>query len=101
MLIDANRCFLLEAINSSYELYQTKVRVLVSCPSHMTNVRQQVVACGNVRSVLVNPGTLVGGMDITPDLTFLNIHIPFTNERISIYLDKHNRMSLETKDYFV
>jgi len=41
------------------------------------------------------------GMDITPDLPFLNIHNPFTNERISVYLDKHNRMSLNKKDYFV
>jgi len=42
-------------------------------------------------------------MNITPDLPFLNIHTsnPFTNERISVYLDKHNRMSLNTKDYFV
>jgi len=42
---------------------------------------------------------------ITPYLPFLNIHNPFTNERISliisVYLDKHNRMSLNTKDYFV
>jgi len=35
------------------------------------------------------------------DISFLNIHNPFTNERISIYLDKHNRMSLDTKNYFV
>ena len=35
------------------------------------------------------------------DLPFLNIRNPFTNERISIYLDKHSRMSLDTKDYFV
>jgi len=41
------------------------------------------------------------GMDITPDLPFPNIHNPFTNERISVYLDKHNRMSLNKKDYFV
>jgi len=67
----------------------------------MTNVRQQAVACRNVRFVLVNPGTLVGGINITPDLPFLNIQNPFTNGRISIYLDEHNRMSLETKDYFV
>jgi len=40
-------------------------------------------------------------MDITSDLPFLNIHNQFTNERISIYLDKHNRMFLNTKDYFV
>jgi len=41
-------------------------------------------------------------MDITPDLPFLNIHNPFTNERInSVYLDKHNRMFLNTKDFFV
>jgi len=40
-------------------------------------------------------------MNITPGLPFLNIHNPFTNERISIYLDKHSRMSLDTKDYFV
>ena len=35
------------------------------------------------------------------DLPFLNIHNPFTNKRIRVYLDKHNRMSLNTKDYFV
>ena len=40
-------------------------------------------------------------MNITPDLPFLHIHNPFTNERISIYLDKHSRMSLDTKDYFL
>ena len=40
-------------------------------------------------------------MNITPGLPFLNIHNPFTNERISIYLDKHSRMSLDTNDYFV
>jgi len=40
-------------------------------------------------------------MNITPDFPFLNIHNPFTNERISVYLDKHSRMSLVTKDYFV
>ena len=40
-------------------------------------------------------------MDITPDLPFLNIHNPFTNERTSVYLDKHNRVFLNTKDYFV
>ena len=40
-------------------------------------------------------------MNITPDLPILNIHNPFTNERISVSLDKHSRMSLETKDYFV
>jgi len=38
---------------------------------------------------------------ITPDLPFLNIHNPFTNERISEYLDKHCRMSLDIKNYFV
>jgi len=40
-------------------------------------------------------------MDITPGLPFLNIHNQFTNERISVYLDKHDRMSLNTKDHFV
>ena len=30
-------------------------------------------------------------INITPDLPFLNIHNPFTNRRISVYLDKHNR----------
>jgi len=40
-------------------------------------------------------------MNITPDLPFLNIHNPFTNERIRVYLDIHNRMFLDTKDYFV
>ena len=43
----------------------------------------------------------VFSMYITPDLSFLNIYNPFTNERISVYLDKHNRMSLNTKDYFI
>ena len=40
-------------------------------------------------------------MDIALDLPFLNIYNPLTNERISVYLDKHNRMFLSTKDYFV
>jgi len=40
-------------------------------------------------------------MNITPDLLFLNIHNPFTNERISVYMDKHCRMSLDRKDYFL
>ena len=40
-------------------------------------------------------------MNITPDLSFLNIHNPFTNERISVYLNKHSRMSLHPKVYFV
>jgi len=40
-------------------------------------------------------------MDIPPDLPFLNIHHPFTKERINVYLDKHSRMSLDTKDDFV
>jgi len=40
-------------------------------------------------------------MDITPDLPFLNIHNPFTNEKISVYFDKHNHMFVNTKDYFV
>jgi len=40
-------------------------------------------------------------MDITPDLPFLNIHNPFTNEKITVYVDKHNCMFLNTKDYFV
>ena len=35
-----------------------------------------------------------------PDLPFLNIHNLFTNESISVYLDKHSRMSLGTKNYF-
>jgi len=39
-------------------------------------------------------------MDITPDLPFLNIHNPVTNERIR-YTWTNNRMSLNTKDYFV
>ena len=35
-------------------------------------------------------------INITPDLPFLNIHNPFTNERISVhvYLDKHSRITL-------
>ena len=40
-------------------------------------------------------------MDITPDLLLLNIHNLFINERISVYLDKHNSMFLNTKDDFV
>jgi len=40
-------------------------------------------------------------MNITPDLPFLNIQNLFTNERISVDLDKHSRMSLDTKDNFV
>ena len=40
-------------------------------------------------------------MNITPDLPFPNIHNPCANERIGVNLDKHSRMSLGTKDYFV
>jgi len=40
-------------------------------------------------------------MDNTPDHPFLNIHNQFTNEKISVYLNKHKRMSLNTKDYIV
>ena len=40
-------------------------------------------------------------MNITTNLPFLNTHNPFTNKRISIYLDKHSRMSLDTENYFV
>jgi len=40
-------------------------------------------------------------MDITPDLPFLNIHNLFTNERISVYLNKHSRMPFGTNDYCV
>ena len=40
-------------------------------------------------------------MNITLDLPFPNIYNLFTNERISVYLDKHSRMSLDTKDYYV
>ena len=40
-------------------------------------------------------------MNSTPDISFLNIHNLFTNERLSVYLDKHGRMSSDTKDYFV
>ena len=40
-------------------------------------------------------------MNITPDIPFLNINDPFTNDRISVYLDKHSRMSFDTQAYFV
>jgi len=40
-------------------------------------------------------------INITPDLLFLNIQNLFTNERISVYLDNHSRMSLDTKYYVV
>jgi len=40
-------------------------------------------------------------MSIPSDLQFLNINNPFTNERMSVYLDKHRHMSLDRKDYFV
>jgi len=36
-------------------------------------------------------------MNITSDHLFLNVHNPFTNERMSVYLDKHSRMSLLIK----
>ena len=45
--------------------------------------------------------TLTLGENITPDPPFLNIHNPFSNERISVYLDKQSRMHFDTKDYFV
>ena len=47
------------------------------------------------------PSDFSNGINITPDLPFLHIHNPFTNERISVYLDKHSRMSLDTTDYIV
>jgi len=37
-------------------------------------------------------------MNITQDRPVLNIHNPITNERISVDLDKHSRMSSDTKD---
>jgi len=40
-------------------------------------------------------------MNITPDLPFLNIHNLCTNEKITVFLDKHNSMLVHTKDYFV
>ena len=40
-------------------------------------------------------------MDTTPDLPFLHVYYLFTNERISVYLDQHIRMYLDTKDDFV
>jgi len=40
-------------------------------------------------------------MDNTPDLPFINIHNPFTNEKSSVFMDKHNCMSSSTKDYFI
>jgi len=40
-------------------------------------------------------------MNITSELPFLNIHNPFTSKRISVYSDKHSRMPMDTKDYFV
>jgi len=40
-------------------------------------------------------------MNTTQDLPFLNIYIQFTNEKISVYLEKYSRMSLDTKDYFL
>jgi len=84
----------------------------------MTNVRQQSVVGGVVRSVLVNPGTLVvgvrrsvlvnpgtlvGGMDITPDTG-----PPIYKYSYSVYqwkdyriLGTNNHLSLETKNYVV
>jgi len=35
------------------------------------------------------------------DLTILNIYNSVTIERISVYLDKHSRLSLDSNDYFV
>jgi len=40
-------------------------------------------------------------MNITRDLPFLNIYNPITNKMISVYLDKHSRMSLDTKDFLL
>jgi len=40
-------------------------------------------------------------MDITPDLPHLNTLNLFTNEMVSVYLDKHSRMSINTNDSFV
>jgi len=40
-------------------------------------------------------------MNITPDLPFRYIHNLFINERISLFVDQHSRMSLVTNGYFV
>ena len=40
-------------------------------------------------------------MDITPNLPYLNIYNHITNESISVYLDKHSRISLDIKNYLV
>jgi len=40
-------------------------------------------------------------MNIMLDHPFLNVHYLFTNERISVYMDKQSRMSLDIKDYLV
>jgi len=44
---------------------------------------------------------LCPNMYITLDLPFQKNYNPFTNERIHVYLDIHNCMFLNTKDYFV
>lgn len=40
-------------------------------------------------------------MNITLDLSFLKNYKPFTNKMISLYLDKHSRMSMDAKEYFI
>jgi len=40
-------------------------------------------------------------MNNMSNLLFLNIHNPLIDERISVYLDKHCPIYLDTKDYFV
>ena len=37
-------------------------------------------------------------MNITLEFPYRKIHYPFTNERISVYLDKQSHMSLDTND---
>ena len=69
------------------ELGQRVVEIILICRD--ANCRR---TCGTIGHMPMN---------ITSDLKFLNIRYPFTNERISIYLDKHSRMPLDTKDYFV
>jgi len=46
-------------------------------------------------------GLSIGQWTLPLDLLLLNMHKPITNERSSVYSDRHNRMSLNTKDYFI
>jgi len=67
-------------------MLQTYVKQLFFKYSDISKLNNVVI------TALTTKDTLAGSINITTDLPFLNIHYPFINERISVYLDNNNRM---------